>query len=197
MTKRKTYPGFCQYEGCGVPCALKWCKEHSYKAQRGRRFSGTCEWDGCSNPCPKRWCEEHRQAGYKLLHKQAHQRRMQDPVKAAKARAQSRDYQRRVRSTWGPLDKHLEYQKQRLSKYGVTLDWYNAQIERQGGRCAICQEVPTGERPWHVDHCHDSGIVRELLCGPCNTGLGHMRDNPAVLRAAADYLERHRQGLAA
>lgn len=162
-----------------------------------RRFSGTCEWDSCSNPCPKRWCEEHRQAGYKLLHKQAHQRRMQDPVKAAKARAQSRDYQRRARSTWGPLDKHLEYQKRRLSKYGVTLDWYNAQIERQGGRCAICRQVPTGERPWHVDHCHDSGVVRGLLCGPCNTGLGHMRDNPAVLRAAADYLECHRQGLAA
>lgn len=162
-----------------------------------RRFTGTCEWDGCSNPCPKRWCDDHREAGYKQLRRDGHQRRMQDPEWVARKRAKARSDMQAKRATWGPLEKHLANQQRRLSTYGLTIDWYNAQIERQGGRCAICQQVPTGERPWHVDHCHDSGIVRGLLCGPCNTGLGHMRDNPAIMRAAADYIERHRQDVAA
>jgi hypothetical protein len=43
-----------------------------------------------------------------------------------------------------------------------------------------------------VDHCHDTGAVRALLCIQCNAGLGHFDHNPARLRAAASYVERFR-----
>ena len=62
-------------------------------------------------------------------------------------------------------------------------------LEAQGGTCAICQSAPAE----HVDHDHDTGAVRALLCFNCNGGLGQFRDDPAVLRAAADYVEEHRR----
>lgn len=42
-----------------------------------------------------------------------------------------------------------------------------------------------------MDHCHDSSRIRGLLCHTCNSGIGKLRDNPELLRKAADYLERH------
>ena len=61
-------------------------------------------------------------------------------------------------------------------------------FEAQGGLCAICRTAPAA----HVDHDHDTGEVRELLCFNCNGGLGQFKDDPEVLRAAARYVERHR-----
>lgn len=81
---------------------------------------------------------------------------------------------------------------QRLLKdYGITLERYNAMREQQGGLCAVCGSrcIKHGDR-LSVDHDHESGRVRGLLCDPCNNGLGRFRDDPALLRTAADYLER-------
>lgn len=60
----------------------------------------------------------------------------------------------------------------------------------QDGRCAICRhEFRTGTRRGvHVDHDHETRRVRGLLCGPCNTALGGLKDDPSRLAAAARYL---------
>jgi hypothetical protein len=78
-------------------------------------------------------------------------------------------------------------------RYGITADDADAMLEAQGGLCAICRNAPAG----HVDHDHVSGAVRALLCFNCNGGLGQFKDDPTVLRAAAEYVERHRARLAA
>lgn len=75
-------------------------------------------------------------------------------------------------------------------KYGLTGEQYDQMLAGQGGRCALCGDESNG-RTWHVDHCHDSGKVRGLLCDLCNRGLGHFRDNAGVLRRAVAYLEAH------
>lgn len=77
--------------------------------------------------------------------------------------------------------------------YGMTQDQFNEMLESQGGACAICgssEWLGTKDHVPHVDHDHVTGKVRGLLCGDCNLMLGKAKDDPARLRAAADYLER-------
>lgn len=68
------------------------------------------------------------------------------------------------------------------------MDDFDAMVMRQEGRCAICR---TGEEKLHVDHDHETGKVRALLCSYCNRGLGQFRDRIPVILAAADYLRLH------
>ncbi len=74
----------------------------------------------------------------------------------------------------------------------MTLDEFDAMLGAQNGGCGICgAPISNGGRGTHVDHCHDSGAIRGLLCRLCNVGLGQFKDSPALLRAAAAYLEEH------
>lgn len=65
---------------------------------------------------------------------------------------------------------------------------FDSMLESQGGACAICRTKEPGGRNWCVDHCHDSGKVRGILCLECNAGLGKFKDNPDFLRRAIEYL---------
>jgi hypothetical protein len=82
-----------------------------------------------------------------------------------------------------------------LRTYGITPADYDRMLAEQGGGCAICGATPTAQRAkyktfLHVDHCHDTGAVRGLLCGEHNLLIGRFNDDPALLRKAADYIER-------
>ena len=76
--------------------------------------------------------------------------------------------------------------------FGITLVDYNAMFTAQQGRCAIC-EISRGEvtRDFAVDHNHQTGKIRALLCGKCNIGLEHFNDNSNLLSKARDYLQQH------
>ena len=74
------------------------------------------------------------------------------------------------------------------TKYGITLAQYEQMYEEQQGECYICS---SDDSKLFVDHCHETGQVRGLLCHHCNLVLGHAFDNPSLLRLAADYLEKH------
>jgi hypothetical protein len=67
-------------------------------------------------------------------------------------------------------------------------------LDKQGGLCAICGNTPaktnSRNQTLHVDHCHSTGVVRELLCQDCNRGLGCFKDNAEYLLAAAQYINR-------
>jgi hypothetical protein len=81
------------------------------------------------------------------------------------------------------------------NKYGIPAEVYDYHIAYQANLCAICGQPETTKRAQclAVDHDHDTGIVRGFLCSLCNRSLGNMRDNPALLRAAADYLDHHNE----
>ena len=80
--------------------------------------------------------------------------------------------------------------KQLLRKYKLTPLGYSLRLADQGGVCAVCGEPPKKGR-LHVDHCHETGKVRGLLCQSCNVALGYAGDNwYQLMRLAAYILER-------
>lgn len=73
-----------------------------------------------------------------------------------------------------------------LQAYGITLEAYTEMLVSQFGRCAICGDGPTRQN-LNVDHCHETGKVRGLLCDPCNTALERVEIQGWV-SAALTYL---------
>lgn len=93
---------------------------------------------------------------------------------------------------------HLfEHRLRQLYRRGLdkSVDVYTTleMLKKQENRCAICGQPLGLVEPPHVDHDHDSGKLRGLLCGTCNSGLGFFRDNEYLMRKAADYVEKHRE----
>ena len=78
-------------------------------------------------------------------------------------------------------------------KYNVTVEWYEAQLEKQNGKCMICGATESGgiSSTLHVDHNHKTGQIRDLLCRPCNTGIGLFKENTDLLKKAIEYVNRH------
>jgi len=156
-------------------------KEFSNPARRGpdRKF--------CSPPCKDRWWRgeygRRRQAapprpcercGGPVAHKTGR------PVcKDCRVDDRSQPYRRDV---------------QLKSLYGITQADYDRLLALQYGRCAICGTTNPGTRgTWRVDHDHETGQVRSLLCDRCNLGIGYMQDDPDILMAAARYVMKGRQ----
>lgn len=73
--------------------------------------------------------------------------------------------------------------------FGLSLEDYEKILASQNGKCAICgTSEPGGRGSFAVDHCHQSEVIRGLLCNRCNVGLGHFNDDPHLLLMAVDYI---------
>lgn len=80
----------------------------------------------------------------------------------------------------------------RLRRRGATQDMYNAMYEAQKGCCALCNE-PEEKFAWLcIDHDHETGKIRGLLCPNCNRGLGLLKDSASLLRKAAEYIDTNK-----
>jgi hypothetical protein len=93
-------------------------------------------------------------------------------------------------------ERKLKYRKAYIEKqFNIEYSLYEQLQESQNNLCAICG---FGQRDEHlaylcVDHDHETGKVRELLCGPCNRALGHFLDDISVVNNALQYLLKHKQ----
>ena len=93
-----------------------------------------------------------------------------------------------------PTEEFRRYQRdwQLRKRYGITQEDFERMALSQNHLCAICGEIPSGTDKrgdlLHVDHCHDTGVVRGLLCNRCNIGISNLKHDPAILRNAAEYL---------
>jgi len=74
-------------------------------------------------------------------------------------------------------------------EYGITEEDVEKLLLAQQHQCAICETNISTEK-FSVDHDHNTGTIRGLLCTPCNVGLGHFSDNISKLRKAINYLEQ-------
>ena len=98
--------------------------------------------------------------------------------------------QRERRERWRAKNPRGPQRHSLKAVYGITLEQWDRMIIRQLGCCAICGEQ---SRDLHVDHCHETGKIRALLCHKCNRGLGLFEDEPERLREAARYIVKHRK----
>jgi len=105
----------------------------------------------------------------------------------------------RNHKTWAQENRQKErYYTQRArlrDKYGITVEAYNDLLARQNGLCAICDKPETtvhsgSARLMAVDHDHETGEIRGLLCNNCNRALGLFGDDLSTLQRAVAYLSR-------
>ena len=81
---------------------------------------------------------------------------------------------------------------ERERRYGVTTEFIDEMRILQNGKCALCSYTLDRTRGFngeHVDHCHETGRVRGLLCGACNGALGKLGDNVASIQRVLEYLK--------
>ncbi len=109
-------------------------------------------------------------AGYQPHCKDCHNQRRRDYYKGNADKRKDTDRNYRLKHT-----------------YGIDLQEYNQMFKEQGGVCKICETNPD-KRNLCVDHCHQTGKVRGLLCVPCNLALGYMKDDINLFERAIKYL---------
>lgn len=165
-----------QCQGCGVSMQRrgrnhKWCDgcAPAKKVEYGRRYherSATEE---------RARARERYAANAEQMRSRRLGQRLADPEAFAA-------YQR----SWAAARCADSPMQRRAWRHRTTVEAIELLWDKQGGRCAICKVVLPED--FHFDHCHETGVVRGLLCAPCNKGLGHFADDPDRLSAAAAYL---------
>lgn len=87
--------------------------------------------------------------------------------------------------------KYKEYEWRCAGMVNMTMERYDQLFQEQNGSCAICRiGAETLSRNLVVDHNHETGKVRGLLCDHCNQGIGKLKDNIIILERAIEYLNR-------
>lgn len=113
----------------------------------------------------------------------------------AQKRAWYAEHRDRIAEEWASRSPEARRDAYLQRTYGITAGEYDELLAAQGGGCAICGGIDPGNSTrcaevLHVDHDHVTGVIRGLLCGPCNRALGQAGDDPDRLLAMAVYLLR-------
>ena len=163
-------------------------KLHSKKRQR-------VNFDSYCRPCRATYNRERRNANRDEMNAASRARYASDPGRQAAYREQQK-----LPHPDDPLARNGNTYRSwvaRLKRRGIGVSEYNALVETQGDRCAICETSDKGSGRngpfdvWQVDHDHVTGVVRVLLCSRCNLALGLFGDDPVRLHAAIGYLSAH------
>lgn len=112
-----------------------------------------------------------------------------DPQKRERDREACRKHYNTIRGREGARRRYLK------RMHGITLKDYNTLFSNQNGCCAICGLHQCElNLPICIDHCHETGQIRGLLCDNCNKGIGFLQDNREFLHKAITYLEEQYVG---
>jgi len=97
-------------------------------------------------------------------------------------KAKMKEYYQKNKERW---------KKYTFDKYSITADEYNALLESQEEKCYICDVHKDDlKRGLAIDHCHETGKVRKLLCVNCNTALGLLKEDIEIMKKLIDYVEK-------
>lgn len=193
----------CTMAGCDRPHKARgYCQTHYMQFKRGitpvgpikvrvRDKPPECVEDGCSEPVKaKGLCKAH----YQRLLRHGHTRYCDRKKVAEPCAIDACDSHAYAKGLC-----HAHYLKQRKwASAGVDAARYQEMLREQGGVCAICHQpekhrdgLSGKPKDLAIDHDHATGAVRALLCSSCNTAIGLLGDNPAMLDAAKAYLAKH------
>jgi hypothetical protein len=132
----------------------------------------------------RKWRKEHPDTRDRRVYQKEYQKeyRKTHPDVAIKSRAKWKK---------ANLEKYRETtnrcrRKYRYHIYAITEETYQAMVDNQGGRCAICDTAPLS---LCIDHDHITKKIRGLLCSKCNSGIGFLNDDLKLLKRAVGYLE--------
>ena len=205
-------PKVCTVEGCGKKhTGLGFCDTHRSRFHQygtptpeGVKFpSGHGEFlsDGITKTCSTCYIERPvaefskqsiRPDGLNITCKLCMKTRQEIRYKDPKKRQRILD----AGARWRERNPDADADKTLRRKYGITLAQYDELFEAQGGVCALCKKGETtkrrkkgeGRERLAVDHCHDTGRVRGLLCFKCNTAIGSLGDTEEDAQRVVDYL---------
>jgi hypothetical protein len=111
------------------------------------------------------------------------------------ARPENAIENRKKATAWNkqnPEKRRVIMQKENYKRrYGLTIEQKQELIDKQNSKCAICKDDLKHTHNVCVDHNHETGSVRGILCRKCNLGIGHLQDSITVLKAAIKYLSHY------
>jgi predicted metal-dependent hydrolase len=131
--------------------------------------------------CSRHYHQRYRKKNKKIVQAATRKYRQSEKGQTTESKNRQRYYEENKEEI---LQKALHA---RLQTLGISVEEYMTLLKKQKGVCGICRKAPV-KRRLAVDHCHQTGRVRGLLCGPCNTGLGLLGDNAKGVKMALSYL---------
>jgi hypothetical protein len=103
-----------------------------------------------------------------------------------------------MRGQCRPCREHIKWKSFIQRTYGITADDYYEMLEAQNGKCAICESSDANNarivsNKLFIDHCHETGKVRGLLCSKCNHAVGLLNDDTDLLQKAINYINSSKE----
>ena len=136
--------------------------------------------------CQNEWAREYNKTEQAQLTREEWNKKNQDKIEAYRDFYKNDPVQKAKR-------KKYHRKKRLMENFGITVEEYDNMLASQGGKCAICgtdKPYSNGRiKNFLVDHCHETGQIRGLLCHNCNVGLGNFKDDSRILFKALTYLE--------
>jgi hypothetical protein len=171
------------------------CRKHGELTENERVPSGACRY--CSFENLKN-ANVKRNGNREWFNEKQRLKREADPEKAKK------EYKERYKKNVEIYGKDFLNEQKKAQRFGLKPCDIQKMTEEQQNKCAICfrpetriftQRTPEREMKVAklcIDHCHDTGKVRGLLCHDCNTSLGKFKDDIQILQSAIEYLKKHK-----
>jgi hypothetical protein len=194
------HPRFHDYSNDGE---TKWCTGCGKYKKLSEFYKNSIYSDGLNNKCIEcsksyslSYYEENKEKSNKQSREYYNNNKEELSEKSKEYRKKNRDIILKRTKEYDASHTDSKRDKYLRRTYGITLDDYNQMYADQDGKCAICGK-PQSELKSSilgVDHNHENGQVRALLCSSCNSVLGHSKENVSILNRVIEYIKKYNKG---